>query len=110
VTILDDLEDGIVAWEELWGEHSLERWMLAIAEEAGEVIGAFNKWHNGYRTKPKTRDDVLEEMSQLMCCLLLTASRLEVFPGEMLALTADFFQDKAQQIRTIRRDDERAQS
>lgn len=77
--------------------------MLAIAEEAGEVIGAFNKWHNGYKTTPKTREDVLEEMSQLTACLFLTASRLQVNPAELLDMTGGFMAAKGQQIRKIRR-------
>ena len=98
--IMDGLDAGIADWEEIWSGHSLERWMLVIAEEAGEVIGAFNKWHNGY--KMKTREDVLEEMSQLTGCLFLTAYELQVSPAELLDMTGDFMAAKATEIRKIR--------
>lgn len=100
--ILTDLESGIAQFGEIWPDHDLGRWMLAIAEEAGEVIGAFNKWHSGYRTTPKTREDVLEEMCQLIACLLTTGDRLGVPPAEMLDMTGDFFLRKTRQIRKIR--------
>ena len=76
--ILNDLESGIAGFNELWPQHDLQRWMLAIAEESGEVIGAFNKWHNGYTYNPKTQEDVLEEMTQLTACILATADKLGV--------------------------------
>ncbi len=102
-TSLAGVNAGIADWEEIWSNHSIERWMLAIAEESGEVIGAFNKWHNGYKTTPKTREDLLEEMSQLTACLFLTAYKLQVSPAELLGMTGDFMAAKAAQIREIRR-------
>lgn len=97
------LEVRIAELDGLWPQHSLERWFLAIAEEAGEAVGAFNKWHNGYKTKPRTKEDVIEEMSQLMACVLAAAGRLGYSPGNMMEQIDLFIGKKIAQIEEIRR-------
>lgn len=98
---IPELDVMIAEWEELWPQHDTARWMLAIAEEAGEVVGAYNKWHGGY--SPKTREDVLEEMSQLAACLFAAAACLETPPAGLLRRTCRFMAAKAGEVREIRR-------
>jgi len=97
-----DIQDRIDEFGRLWPDRPTERWIRAIGEEAGEVIGAFNKWDDGYTHKPKTREDVLEEMAQLTGCVFFTAYRLGVPFADFLTMTDDFLAAKARQIREIR--------
>lgn len=76
-----------------------ERWFRAIAEEAGEVVGAYNKWTDRKVSKPKTRGDVFEEMTQLMGCIFAAASRLGYSSDDLLKATEEFMAAKAAWLR-----------
>lgn len=69
---------------------STDRYIRGIAEESGEVIGAYNKWMDGRTDKPKTREDVLEELSQLVGCCLLLSFELGLMPSKLLDQTREF--------------------
>ena len=96
------IEDRMIEFGELWPDRPTERWVRAIAEEAGEVVGAYNKWQDDNKVVPKNRDDVLEEMSQLMGCVYCTAVKLGVSYHEFLDMVDGFLVRKAAQIRLIR--------
>ena len=71
-----------------------ERYVRAIAEEAGEVAGAYNKWQDGRTDKPKTPDDIAHEMAQVIGCCFLLALQLGYTPEELLARADRFLTGK----------------
>ena len=72
-------------------DRGTERWFRAVAEEAGEVIGAFNKMdYTG--EKHRTVDDVLEEMGQLLGCMIVCAQRIGFSWGELETSAGEFMQ------------------
>jgi len=73
----------------------LHRYVDAIAEEAGEVMGAYNKWQDGRTDKPKGPDDIMAEMAQVIGCCFLAALHLGHNPAELLERTHRFMRDKA---------------
>ncbi len=97
-----DLETVIREWLELFPGDDIERWVRAVAEESGEFVGAFNKWHDGNRLKSKTRDDVVEELAQLLGCVFVVAAKLDLGCEEVVGLAAEFLSGKAAQIRELR--------
>ena len=97
-----NLEVRVKEFRDMFDHRDTERWIRAIAEEAGEVAGAFNKWQDGNTVKPRTREDVLEEMSQLLACVLCTADKLGMPVPEFMETVDHFLQVKAEQIRKIR--------
>lgn len=100
--LLRGIENGIAISKELWPDFPLEWRMLTLVEEAGEVAGAFSKWHYGYRTAHRTKADIIEEMSQLLAILFTTADQLGTTPAELLNLAGIFLQQKAEEVRKIR--------
>ena len=69
-----DLEKRIARLDDTLSNHPTERWFRAIAEEAGEVVGAYNKMEYGPgHHKFKSPQDLLEEMGQLVGCVLEAA-------------------------------------
>jgi NTP pyrophosphatase (non-canonical NTP hydrolase) len=65
------------------GPHRLERAFLAIAEEAGEVVGKYQKYLRGDFSQNETksghyvmRDAVKKELGDLLCYLSVTAYEL----------------------------------
>lgn len=77
------------------------RWFLALAEEAGEVVGAFNKMdYTG--SKHRTEADVLEEMGQLLGCMIVCAQRIGFSWEDLQKATGEFLQGKAGEI-TLRK-------
>lgn len=96
------LKDAVCRFTNLFPQREPERWMLHIAEEAGEVVGAFNKWHYAHKTKVRTRDDVLEELAQLHGVVLCVADELGVPHDEFLKMTEDFLISKREQILAVR--------
>jgi NTP pyrophosphatase (non-canonical NTP hydrolase) len=99
---VSDLEPRLREFAELFPGRDDERWVRAVAEEAGEVLGAFNKWHDGNRLKPRTRQDVLEEIAQLLACTFILAAKLGVSVDDLLELADQFMARKVRQIRLIR--------
>lgn len=97
-----DIEARIASFGDLWPQRSPERWIRAVAEEAGEVVGAFNKWHDGNKIKPKNREDVLEELAQLMGVVYMTAHQLGLSYQEFLESVDGFLAAKEDQIRRVR--------
>lgn len=71
-----------------------ERWFRAVAEEAGEVVGAYNKWQDGNTRKPKTPDDILIESGQLLGCLVISLGKLGFSPADLLEETDRFLVTK----------------
>lgn len=96
------LDEAMKGFCELFPDRDTERWIRAVAEEAGEVVGAFNKWHDGNKIKPKSLADVVEEMVQLYSVLLLAASKLGVHHQRMEMEAEAFLNHKAEQIMKIR--------
>lgn len=96
------LEQAMKELAEADPERVPERWIRAIAEEAGEVVGAYNKWADGNTVKPKTQANVIEEMVQLYAVVLMTASALGVHPDRMECEAEAFLMKKAEQIRNLR--------
>lgn len=99
---MTDIEARIQEFGGLWFERPAERWIRAIAEEAGEVVGAFNKWQDGNKRKPKCRADVIEEMAQLMGCVYYTAHKLGVPYSELLEQVDGFMAAKVKEIQALR--------
>ena len=100
--VLDDMDKYIRELTGLWPGRDTERWIRAIGEEAGEIIGAYNKWTDGNKTKPKNVGDVLEEMAQTLGCIFATALQLGTGPLELLDDMNYFLEKKAAQIKKNR--------
>lgn len=79
-------------------DNPMERYVRAIAEEAGEVVGAFNKMTDGRTDKPKSREDVIHEMAQLIACCFLLSNKLGFDPFRLLLRADKFLVDKAHKI------------
>jgi len=101
--MMSDIEARLDETDQLWPGRGPERWVRAVAEEAGEVVGAFNKWHDGYLAKPRTKEDVLAEMAQLQACLLILARKLGTSADELLAMTDEFLAVKTEEVLEARR-------
>jgi phosphoribosyl-ATP pyrophosphohydrolase len=79
-------------------ERGTGRWFRAVAEEAGEVVGAYNKMdYTG--AKRRTREDVLEESGQLLGCMIVCLQRLGFSWDDLEASAGEFMINKAAQIR-----------
>jgi hypothetical protein len=75
--------------------NDLNRNVRAIAEEAGEVLGAYNKMTDGRTDKPRTAGDIMHEMAQTIGMCFVTALDLGYSPEELLARTERFMHEKA---------------
>ena len=91
------LDEAIIELNNALNEPT-ERFVRGIAEEAGEVVGAFNKWDDKRTDKPMTRNDILHEMSQLYGCILLVALHLGFNTADLYEKTLTFARDKAENI------------
>lgn len=69
-----------------------------LTEEAGEVQGAFNKWKDGNRRKPKTQADVIEELVQLTGCCFIAAAQYGFSVEDLLWEASCFVREKSAQI------------
>lgn len=78
---------------------SSSRYVLAVAEEAGEVVGAFNKWSDGRIDKPATRENIIAEIAQLMTCCLLLSRRLGFSSENVFDEMASFINQKTENPR-----------
>ena len=98
-------EELDAAFDDFFGQHLItERWVRYVAEEAGEVVGAFNKWERKSASKPRTPEDILGESAQLFGNLLIVMRRLG-FSSDDLFKAADFYMtSKAREIREARRE------
>lgn len=74
------------------------RIVAMLTEEAGEVQGAFNKWQSGHRKKPKTKQDVIEELIQLTACCYLAALHFAISPYLLNQRVNMFLDDKADEL------------
>jgi len=92
------LQESVNGFQEVRHYYPMWRAVGMLTEEAGEVSGAFNKWMDGNKRKPKTEDDVLLELVQLTGCCFLVADKLHVEVDAMLELAAKFLDDKRAQI------------
>ena len=72
----------------------VNRYARAVAEEGGEVLGAYNKWQDKRTDKPKGPDDIMHEMAQVIGCCFLVALHLGCTPEELLERTHRFMEDK----------------
>lgn len=61
----------------------LIRQVLGIAEEAGEFVGAFRRWQ-GLARRSGTREEVLEELADVIIVSLVMCERLGEDIGEVL--------------------------
>lgn len=94
-----DLEKRIARLDDTLSNHPTERWFRAIAEEAGEVVGAYNKMEYGPgHHKFKSPQDLLEEMGQLVGCVLVAARRIGFFSADVLEAADEFMDSKAREI------------
>jgi phosphoribosyl-ATP pyrophosphohydrolase len=82
-------------------EQPIERYVRAVAEEAGEVVGAFNKWTDGRTDKEKGPKDIIQEMAQLIGCCFLVMRKLGFYPTDLLKDVNSFMAEKAQGIQRI---------
>ncbi len=86
--------------DEAVGEWNPERWFRAVAEEAGETIGAFNKLERGGTSiKQRTPEDVLGEAAQLVGDLFVAMMKLGFPPDAVLQAADEFMVSKAAEIR-----------
>ena len=72
--------------------HPIPEWRVIsmLTEEAGEVQGAFNKWQDGNKRKPRNEADVIEELVQLTGCCFVAAKYYDI-PVENLIHSAEVF-------------------
>jgi hypothetical protein len=96
------IEEHTADLDALFAARTTERWFRAISEEAGEVVGAFNKWQDGNTLKPRGPADVLEESGQLLGCLVAAMGRLGFSFGDLLGETDRFLVAKAAAIEKRR--------
>jgi NTP pyrophosphatase (non-canonical NTP hydrolase) len=71
-----------------------ERWARAVAEEAGEVVGAFNKLTDRRVDKLKRKVDVENEIAQTIACALALAHEMGFSPVIVLNDTIEFMKAK----------------
>lgn len=71
------------------------RYMLGIAEECGEVIGAYNKYSGRRTDKPKNKYQIAGEMAQLIGCIFLAANNMGFSVQYMLDQTNEWLSAKA---------------
>src|SRR5215471_7325782 len=90
VRFASDLRDAL--------RNDLNRDVRAIAEEAGEVLGEYNKMTDGRTDKPKTADDIVHEMAQTIGMCFVTALELGHSPMTLLARVEQFMYEKARKI------------
>lgn len=76
------------------GNRAAWRFISALTEEAGEVQGAFNKMMDGNKRKPKTENDVMEELIQLTANCFMTAKHYGFTVEEMLFYVDHFLGGK----------------
>lgn len=93
------LDDDVRALSAVMRHGGTERCVLGIAEEAGEVVGAYNKWAGRRVDKPKTTEDILTEMGQLIGMVYVTALRLGYGPVTVDAYTESFLKAKVLEIK-----------
>ena len=81
-----------------------ESWRVIsmLTEEAGEVQGAFNKWMDGNKRKPKTEADVIEELVQLTGCCFLAGKHYDIPVENLMLSAAVFLREKTAQIQADR--------
>jgi hypothetical protein len=70
-----------------------------LTEEAGEVQGAFNKWQDGNKRKPKAEKDVIEELVQLTGCCFVAARNYGLNVEDLMLEATCFLREKVAQIR-----------
>lgn len=92
------LQESVDDLYELFRNRSEWRFIAMLTEEAGEVQGAYNKMVDGNIRKPKTREDVVEELAQLTGCCFLAAKNLGLKTDEILSQADFFLQGKKKQI------------
>lgn len=92
--LIADIEEHAADLDALFAARTTERWFRAISEEAGEVVGAFNKWEDGNTLKPKGPADILEESGQLLGCLVAAMGRLGFSFEDLLSETDRFLVTK----------------
>lgn len=78
-------------------KQSAERYLRGVAEEAGEVMGAYNKMVDGREDKPKDTEDILQEMAQLITCCLLAARKFDYGTYKVMTAVSEFVTDKARE-------------
>lgn len=72
----------------------VNRYARAVAEEGGEVLGAYNKMDDGRTDKPKDPGDIMHEMAQVIGCCFLLALNLGFTPEQLLQRTDRFLTEK----------------
>lgn len=102
-----DIHAELRKFSDLFPDDNLEVWIRSLAEEAGEVVGAFNKWHDGRKTKPGTLEDVVEELVQLQAVVMLVAANLGVHQVRLTDDAARFLAAKRQEILAVREQSQR---
>lgn len=65
-------------------EQDLIRQVLGIAEEAGEFVGAFRRWQ-GLARRPGTREEMLDELADVIIVSLVMCERLGEDIGAVLS-------------------------
>lgn len=95
MSLQDAVEDFLAAR----GPLSAWRVISMLTEEAGEVQGAFNKWQDGNKRKPKTEADVVEELVQLAGCCFIAGQYYGFDVEELEAKATSFLREKITQIR-----------
>ena len=96
-----NLDEQAQDLDEAISDRATERWFRAVAEEAGEVVGAFNKMDYAGE-KHRTPDDVLEEAGQLLGCMIVCMQRLGFSWDQLQVSASEFMASKAAQIRALR--------
>jgi hypothetical protein len=97
--LIMSVEEHVADCDSLLHNRPAERWFRAVAEEAGEVMGAFNKWQDGNVRKPKGPADILEESGQLLACLIASLGRIGYSLHDLLEETDRFVVGKTAMFR-----------
>jgi phosphoribosyl-ATP pyrophosphohydrolase len=97
--LITSVEEHVADCDSLLHDRTAERWFRAVSEEAGEVVGAFNKWQDGNTRKPKGPADILEESGQLLMCLVASLGRIGYSLHDLLEETDRFAVVKAKAFR-----------
>lgn len=85
-----EARDPIPAW----------RVISMLTEEAGEVQGAFNKWQDGNKRKPRDQTDVYEELVQLTGCCFVAAQCYGFDVDMLMREAACFLREKVAQVKS----------
>lgn len=93
------LQDAVEEFWEIRGDTKEWRVIAMLTEEAGEVQGAFNKWQDGNKSKPRSEADVIEELVQLTGCCFLAGQYYGIDVEELAANATGFLNEKIKQIR-----------